>query len=73
MQHFGSDPSVGWKAFDAANGMCVLTWHRETQDFADCNGKRIPADGTGMHQYPVKVENDDVIVDLSPDATTTSS
>ena len=73
VNHLGSDPKTGWIAFDAANGSCVLTWHRESQDFTDCNGTRVPADGTGMHHYPAKVESDDVIVDLSLDATTTTS
>jgi hypothetical protein len=73
VHHLGSDANVGWVAFDAAVGNCTLTWHRESQDFTDCNGKRVPADGTGMHQYPTTVENGDVIVDLSVDATTTTS
>ncbi len=73
VNHLGDDPKKSWIAFDAANGTCVLTWHRGTQNFTDCNGSRISADGRGMHQYPVKVENDHVIVDLNPDATTTTS
>jgi hypothetical protein len=73
VNHLGSDPKQGWIAFDAANGSCVLTWHRETQDFTDCNGAHVPADGTGMHHYPAKVDNGDVIVDLSLDATTTTT
>ena len=64
-------PEDGWIAFDAAIGSCTLTWHRESQDFTDCNGKRVPADGDDLHHYPAVVENDDVIVDLSVDATTT--
>src|SRR5207302_7764593 len=47
VNHLGSDPKNGWIAFDAATGTCVLTWHRESQDFTDCNGTRVPADGTG--------------------------
>ncbi|MEY2422402.1 MAG: hypothetical protein QOI95_2469 [Acidimicrobiaceae bacterium] len=73
VHHLDADPKAGWIAFDAAVGDCTLTWHRESQDFADCNGKRVPADGAGMHHYPAVVENGDVIVDLSVDATTTTS
>ncbi|MEY2431578.1 MAG: hypothetical protein QOC92_1303 [Acidimicrobiaceae bacterium] len=73
VQHLGDNPDRGWTAFDAATGNCVLTWHRESQDFTDCNGRRIPKDGGDMHHYPVKVENDHVIVDLNPDTPTTSS
>jgi hypothetical protein len=73
VQHLGANPKAGWIAFDAATGDCTLTWHVESQDFTDCNGKRVPADGDGLHHYPVVVENDEVIVDLSVDATTTTS
>jgi hypothetical protein len=73
VQHLGSDPKAGWLAFDAALGSCVLTWHRDTQEFTDCNGRRLPAAGGDMHHYPATVQNDHVIVDLNPDATTTTS
>lgn len=73
VQHLGNDPKTGWIAFDAATGNCTLTWHRESQDFTDCNGKRVPADGDDLHHYPVIVENGDVVVDLSIDATTTTT
>jgi hypothetical protein len=74
VQHLGEDPTKGWFAFDAAEGTCVLTWRRDAQDFTDCNGKRYPADGTGMHQYPANVEeNGHLVIDLSLDATTTTT
>ena len=73
VHHLGTDPKTGWIAFDAAVGSCTLTWHRESQDFTDCNGRRVPADGDDLHHYPVVVENGDVIVDLSVDATTTTT
>src|SRR5205823_4049788 len=76
VQHTGRDPKTGWTAFDAvtdADRSCVLTWHRETQDFTDCKGARLPADGGSQHQYPTRIDHDDLIVDLNPDATTTSS
>jgi hypothetical protein len=73
VQHTGSDAKAGWIAFDAATGNCTLTWHRESQDFTDCNGQRVPADGDDLHHYPVVVESGDVIVDLSVDATTTTT
>ena len=73
VQHLGSDPKSGWIAFDAATGNCTLTWHRESQDFTDCAGQRFRADGDGLHHYPANVESGDVVVDLSVDATTTTS
>jgi len=72
VQHLGTDPSTGWFAFDAAVGSCVVTWHKETHDFAGCDGRRYPADGTGLHQYPVTVRDGNLTVDLDVDATTTS-
>jgi hypothetical protein len=73
VHHLGKDPKTGWMAFDAATGNCTLTWHRESQDFSDCDGKRVPADGDDLHHYPVVVDNGNVIVDLSVDATTTTT
>ena len=73
VQHMGNDPNTGWTAFDAAIGTCVLTWDADAHEFTDCNGKRYPADGGGLHHYPVTVTNGDVVVDLSVNATTTTS
>ncbi len=73
VQHLGDDPNAGWTAFDAAIGSCVVTWDRQAQVFTDCNGGRYPPDGGGLHHYPVTVTKDDVIVDLSVNATTTST
>ena len=74
VQHAGTDPKTGWSVFDATTGKsCVLTWHRESQDFTDCTGARFPADGGTLHHYPSRIDNDDLIVDLNPDASTTTS
>jgi hypothetical protein len=75
VQHLGDDPKTGWSAFDAAIGSCIITWNKDSRDFTDCNGNRYPADGGSLHHYPVTVTDDDVIVDLSvnPTTTTTSS
>jgi hypothetical protein len=73
IQHFGDDPNTGWRAFDAAIGTCTITWDAHAQQFVDCNGVRYPPDGTGLHQYPVTVENGEVFVNLSIDATTTTT
>ena len=73
VHHLSDDPEKDWVAFDAANGSCVLTWHRETQDFTDCNGTRIDADGGDQHHYPTEVKNGTVVVDLSVDPSTTTT
>jgi hypothetical protein len=73
VQHLGDDPNTGWLAFDAAIGSCVVTWNKDTRDFTDCNGNRYPIDGGSLHHYPVTVTNGDVVVDLSVNATTTTT
>ena len=74
VQHTGSDAKSGWSAFDATSREgCGLTWHRDTHDFTDCDGTRFPADGGSLHHSPTTVDNDDLIVDLDPNATTTTS
>jgi hypothetical protein len=73
VQHFGDDPTTGWRAFDAAIGTCTVTWDAQAQHFVDCKGVRYPPDGTGLHQYPVTVENGELFVNLSIDATTTTT
>ena len=74
VQHAGTDAKTGWSVFDATSGpSCVLTWHRESHDFTDCNGVRYPADGGSLHHYPTKIDNNDLIVDLDPNATPASS
>ena len=46
---------------------------RGAVEITDCNGKQIPADGGDLHHYPTEVTNGHVIVDLSVDATTTTT
>lgn len=73
VQHIGDDANSGWTAFDAAIGSCVLTWHRESNNFTDCNGRQYSATGDGVHQYPWDIDNGELFVDLSPNATTTTT
>jgi hypothetical protein len=74
VQHSGDDPTTGWIAFDAVTGgNCVVTWHQDTHDFTDCTGRHISADGDDLRHYPVEVKDDHVIVNLSLDATTTTT
>jgi hypothetical protein len=73
VSHIGDDPTTGWFAFDAAVGTCGISLHSDTKELTDCNGQPVSPDGAGKRQYPVTVTKDDVIVDLSPDATTTTT
>ena len=74
VQHTGTDPKTGWTVFDATTGpSCVLTWHRDSQNFTDCNGKTYPADGGDLHDYPTKIDGDELIVDLNPNPSSSTS
>ena len=72
VQHTGSDPAKGWSAFVATTdnmGRCALTWHPESRDFTDCNGVRYPADGHGLRHFPTRLDGDELVVDLNPNAS----
>ena len=66
VQHLGDDPQEGWLAFDAVVGGCPLQWDPEQEVFVDdCTAEVYPRDGEGLRQYPVTVDEDDVVtVDL---------
>jgi hypothetical protein len=68
VNHLGEDPATGWVAFDAAVAAdCLVAWDAATKQFEDCNGRRYPPGGDGLHQYDVRVEEGNVVVDLAPD------
>jgi hypothetical protein len=73
LQHLGSDDSSGWLAFDAAVAGCATTWDAAARQFIDCAGRRYAADGAGLGTYFVKVDKDHVIVNLDPDAVTSTT
>jgi hypothetical protein len=75
VQHTGTDPTKGWTAFAATpdNGTCVLEWNRDQQTFK-CGERTLPPDpGPDFHHYPTRIDGDDLIVDLNPNAGSTSS
>lgn len=71
VQHLGDDPKRGWLAFDArrpgAERDCYLEWRQVEGHFTDrCDGTIIPADGTGLPQYPATVnDKGKVVIDLN--------
>jgi hypothetical protein len=81
IQHLGDDPLTGWSSFDArlpgAARDCSLRWEQDAGRFVDpCSGQVVPADGTGLVQYPVEVTADEtVVVDFNADrrASTTTT
>lgn len=82
LQHTGDSPDRGWLAFDARKAGqgrdCTLRWQSGERVFTDpCDGTVVPADGTGLVQYPVTVtEAGNVVIDLNAErrraATTTA-
>ncbi len=69
LQHLGDTPQVGWLAFAAqtpgAERTCLLQWAAAVEEFVDpCSGRRYPADGDGLPQYPTTVTDGVLSVDL---------
>lgn len=86
LQHVGDDADEGWLVFDArppdVGRDCTLEWDRNARVFAfpagsDCPDETFPPDGEGLKQYPVEVDEDDVLVvdlnfeDRPPETTST--
>ncbi|MCC5951747.1 MAG: hypothetical protein JJU45_06580 [Acidimicrobiia bacterium] len=74
VQHLGSTPDDGWHVFDARRPgqgrECTLVWDDDAAQFDDpCDDATVPADGEGLRQYGVYVEEGEVIVDLRDGAT----
>lgn len=83
VQHLGGG-NENWRAFDAhapeAPRRCFLGWDRNAREFVEpCDGRRFPADGTGLVGYKTTVNDKGrVLVDLrteipSGPATTTTT
>jgi hypothetical protein len=79
LQHIGSNPSKGWYAFLAApidkGRDCTWIWQPEEELFrAKCDESlTAPADGKGLPQFPVKVVDGQLDVDLNADARASAS
>lgn len=73
LQHVGDDPESGWLAFDAREPGsprdCFLRWEPADRTFRATCDESVVFDerGTGLPQYPVTVEDGEVVVDISPD------
>ena len=74
LQHLGDDPDEGWHAFRAApvdkDRSCTWQWQPEEELFrAKCDASlTAPADGEGLQQFPVKVRDGRLDVDLNAEA-----
>lgn len=79
LQHTGDDPTKGWHAFLAApidkGRDCTWIWQPEEELFrAKCDSDlTAPADGKGLPQFPVKVVDGQLDVDLNADARAAGS
>lgn len=79
LQHIGDDPEEGWYAFLAAPidkaRDCTWIWQAEEEIFrAKCDESlTAPADGAGLPQFPVRVEDGRIDVDLNADARTATT
>lgn len=72
IQHLGEHETEGWLAFSAfapgqTDRACFLRWDG-VQHFTDpCTGDQFPANGDGLTQYPVRLDDDDrLYADLTP-------
>jgi hypothetical protein len=78
IQHLGTEVDAGWFAFSAfAPGPddCLVEWDAGDEVFrSQCDANdTVPADGDGLRQYPVTVEQGRLYVDLNPDDDTTTT
>ena len=73
LQHIGDEPSTGWFAFAVrpqdAERECFATWDLADQEFdysCDDVTATYPADGEGLFQYPVAINDDgQITIDLN--------
>lgn len=84
LQHIGDEPDTGWFAFavrpNDAPRDCFIVWASGENLFNyNCDDRTFPADGEGLFQYPVVInDNGEITVDLNAadreaDADTESS
>ncbi len=75
LQHVGATPTEGWLAFEArrpgSGRECTLEWQAQDSHFVDpCDQTVVPADGSGLLQYPVEVtEDEQLVIDVRSGST----
>lgn len=81
LQHLGEDAEDGWMAFDArprgAPRQCTIQWQADQELFHlldengevtdDCDGREFPADGGALPQYPVSIDDGNVMITVRGD------
>lgn len=82
VNHTGDDPLAGWVAVLAiapGSDACIVDWDTDDGVFRDCEGETYPPDGEGLEQFPTRVEDNTLFIDLGrgrhddPASTTTST
>ena len=78
VQHVGDDPEEGWSAFgafDPDDPSCLILLDREQELLVnECDESvTFPLTGEGLRQYPVAIEDGDIIVDVNELTTSTSA
>jgi hypothetical protein len=67
VNHLGDEPEEGWVAFLAIapdSEACVVSWDEDDEVIRDCEGTTYPADGEGLEQFPTRVEDGTLYIDL---------
>ena len=67
VNHIGDEPEEGWVAVLALapdSESCVLAWDEDDEVIRDCEGETYPADGEGLEQFPTRVDDGTLYVDL---------
>ena len=78
VQHTGDDPEEGWVAFgafDPDDPSCLVLIDREEEILVnECDSSvTYPLDGEGLKQYPVSVEDGDIVIDVNERTTSTTA
>ncbi len=68
--HLGDELELGWSAFAAqqpgADRDCFVEWDVDQELFVDpCTGETFLADGTGLPQFVVIIEDEELVIDLN--------
>jgi hypothetical protein len=72
--HLPGPDDEGWVAYDAQVDGCPFESLEGATELVDsCTGERYPFDGTGLPQYPARVEEGHLIVDLLGTGSTTTA
>ena len=70
VQHLGDDEEDGWLALsayapDQDDETCALVW-RDEQFQDPCTDETFPPDGDGLSQFPTRVDDGRLFIDLTP-------